>query len=127
MPARLKIFFDGGCRPNPGRMEIAIVARGQTHIHRDLGEGSSMTAEWLALIAAERLARTLDLDRGDYVLLGDAAAVIAQASDAHRCRGPSTQHRDALFELAGGTLPPIRYVKRSQNLAGIALARFHAR
>ncbi|RYD24569.1 MAG: ribonuclease HI [Lysobacteraceae bacterium] len=127
MPARIKIFFDGGCQPNPGRMEIAVVARGQTHIHRDLGEGSSMTAEWLALIAAERLARDLDLARGAYVLLGDAAAVIAQASDAHRCRGPSAEHRAALLALAGGTLPPIRYVKRTQNLAGIALARFHAR
>ena len=86
-----------------------------------------MTAEWLALIAAERLARDLDLARGAYVLLGDAAAVIARASDARRCRGPSAEHRAALLALAGGTLPPIRYVKRTQNLAGIALARFHAR
>jgi ribonuclease HI len=126
MPARIKIFFDGGCRPNPGRMEIAVVARGQTHIHRDLGEGSSMTAEWLALIAAERLARALDLARGDYVLLGDAAAVIAQASAAQRCRGSSAEHHATLMALAGGTLPPIRYVKRTQNFAGIALARLHA-
>jgi ribonuclease HI len=127
MPARIKIFFDGGCRPNPGQMEIAVVARGQTHMHRDLGEGSSMTAEWLALIAAERLARALQLGRGDYVLLGDAAAVIAQASEEQRCRGSAAGHRAALIELAGGTLPPIRYVKRTQNLAGIALARLHER
>ena len=59
MPVRrVKIFFDGGCRPNPGPMEAAVVLRGAVHFHDDLGVGSNSDAEWLALIAAAQLARS---------------------------------------------------------------------
>src|SRR3546814_19142058 len=54
---RTKIYFDGGCRPNPGPMEIAVVTGGVAAIDRDIGVGSNLDAEWLALIAALRLAR----------------------------------------------------------------------
>ena len=114
-----KIFFDGGCRPNPGVIEIAVVAGGVAHILRDHGHGSCMDAEWLALIYAAQIARTL----GDCVLLGDAAAVIDQANGTVRCRGANMAHRDAFRTVAGGTRPRIRYIKRTQNLAGIALAK----
>ena len=104
----MKIFFDGGLRPLPAGMEWAVVLGGRTHMARGLGPGTSMTAEWLALI----------------VLLGDAAAVIAQANGAVRV--PSA-HR-AQFQLWSELPRPpgrfrLRYVKRTQNLAGIALAR----
>lgn len=127
MPARLKIFFDGGCRPNPGAMEIAVVVRGAVHLDTDLGEGASMDAEWLALLAAARRASDLGLSRDGYVLLGDAVAVIAQANGAQPCRGNGTAYRATLLALGEGRIPPIRYIKRTQNLAGIALARHHAR
>nr|WP_242138925.1 ribonuclease HI [Sphingomonas sp. TREG-RG-20F-R18-01] len=127
MSGRVKLFFDGGCLPNPGRMEIAVVAKGKVMIQDDLGDGSSMDAEWHALIAAERMARDLGLDHGGYVLLGDAAAVIAQVRGTQRCRGSGDQHLSTLMALTDGALPPIRYIKRTQNLAGIALARRNAR
>lgn len=126
MPARIKIFFDGGCRPNPGMMEIAVVAAGRTYIRRDVGYGTSADAEWLALIEALRIARTLDM--ADFVLLGDAIAVIGPASGAIKCRGGAARHLHTLNELSVGFAPPrIRYIRRSQNLAGIALAKLHAR
>lgn len=127
MPARTKIYFDGGCRPNPGRMEVAVCARGESTVHADLGTGSSMDAEWLALIAGQQLARDLGLHRDDYVLLGDSAAVIAQATGTQRCRGTGIAHLAALLALSDGVLPPLRYIKRTQNLAGIALNKHHAR
>jgi ribonuclease HI len=115
----VKIFFDGGCRP--GGMECAVVLGGQARIERDLGPGSAMEAEWLALIAAALLAQ----ERGvsDAILLGDALAVISQANGKVRvpplCRPYferwSTLPRTARFRL--------RYIKRTQNLAGIALER----
>lgn len=118
----MKIFFDGGCRPAPAGMELAVVAGGRSHVERDLGPGTGMAAEWLALIAAMRLAVTLDVH--DALLLGDAAAVIAQAEG--RVRVPPAYghlHR----ALADVGRPPgrtrLRYIKRSQNLAGILLAR----
>lgn len=124
MPSRIKVFFDGGCRPNPGAMELAVVAAGRTHIVRDLGHGTNTDAEWLALIEALKIARSLGTD--NFVLLGDSANVVAQANGAARPRGAGIAHLDRFHTLAAsGTLPRIRHVKRTQNLAGIALARGH--
>ncbi len=122
----MKIFFDGGCRPNPGAMEIAVVAQGQAHILRDIGQGSSFDAEWLALIEAAKLARAGGAS--DAVLLGDAIAIINQANAMVPCRGAGIAYRAQLVAL----MPPgvrlrIRYIKRTQNLAGIALKRLHDR
>ena len=126
MSARLKVFFDGGCRPNPGAIEVAVVAGGQVHLRTDLGRGSNQDAEWLALIEALRVVR--EAGAADVVLLGDAASVIGPATGAVKCRGVAVGHMQTLRELAGEAgLPPIRYVKRSQNLAGIALAKRHPR
>lgn len=122
----VKIFFDGGCRPNPGAMEIAVVARGRAHILRDIGRGTNDDAEWLALIHAVTVARALGC--ADYLLLGDAATVIAQANGTAPCRGVGIAHEATLKVLLAGDPPPrIRHIKRSQNLAGIALARLHDR
>ena len=123
--SRVKIYFDGGCRPNPGMMEIAVVARGVVHIDRQVGAGTGMDAEWLALIAALRLAIALNIP--DYVLLGDAAAVINQATGRARIRTGFADHFSAFHALAAGGAPRIRYIKRNQNLAGIALSRWHQR
>lgn len=122
----VKVFFDGGCRPNPGAIEIAVVARGEARILREVGFGTSMDAEWLALNHALSLLPSLGPAR--FVLLGDAAAVIDQANGAVKCPAASRRHFETFRDLsaAAGT-PRVRYVKRSQNLAGIALARLHPR
>lgn len=121
MPSRVKIFFDGGCRP--GGMETAVVIGGRAHIQRDLAPGTGMEAEWLALIHAVRLARELGL--ADPQFLGDSLAVVNQANGDAKCRGAHIGHLEAFRSLAPAA-PRIRHIKRSQNLAGIALARLHA-
>lgn len=122
----MKIFFDGGCRPNPGTMEVAVVAQGETYILRDIGRGTSGDAEWLALIHALKIA--LSLGATDFVLLGDSASVVAQANGAAKCRGGAIAHSAAFLALMPGDTPPrVRHIKRSQNLAGIALAGLHDR
>ena len=110
-------------------MEAAIVAAGRTHILEDLGEGTSEEAEWLALIHALRVARELDRRAGaPLVLLGDAAGVVAQANGTARVRGIGTRHFGTFRSLyAEAGMPRIRHIGRSQNLAGIALARRHER
>lgn len=122
-PKRLKIFFDGGCRPNPGRIEAAVVARGVAHFFDDLGSGTSSDAEWQALIAALRLAQSLG--ETDFELIGDCANVIAQANGEAKCRGAGAQAHLARFEEQAAVAPlgRIRWIARTQNLAGIALAR----
>jgi len=122
---RLRIFFDGGCRPNPGMMEIAVVARGRAWITRDLGHGTSGDAEWLALLEAVRIARSLD--EPDFVLLGDSAMVVDQANGVSKCRSANLQGHLETFRQRAAAGPPlrIRHIRRSQNLAGIALAKTH--
>ena len=119
----LKVFFDGGCRPNPGKMEVAVVARGRSSFFDDLGYGSSGDAEWLALRLALSVAQALEAPR--FELLGDSANVIAQATGQTRCRtAAAAVHLTAYLELAR-VKPPVRvrWLPRNQNLAGIALAR----
>jgi ribonuclease HI len=124
MAGAVKIFFDGGCRPSG--METAVVIAGRSHIARDLGPGTSMDAEWLALIDAMR--RAHDLRLVDPLLLGDAAAVIAQATGAVRCPASCAAHMAVFIALPrpAGRLR-IRYLRRTQNLAGIALKALHDR
>ncbi len=123
----LKLFFDGGCRPNPGAMQTAVVSRGVTWHRADLGHGTSNDAEWLALLDALAVAQRAGA--ADVRLLGDSALVVSQANGTAKCRTPALQVHLAAFNL----LVPrfvrirIRHVARSQNLAGIALARLAAR
>ncbi len=123
----LKLFFDGGCRPNPGKIEAAVVARGISYLFDDLGQGNNTDAEWLALIKALELAQ--QLGERDFVLLGDACAVIAQANGQAKCRSAAVQAHFARFAALVPECHPvrIRWIARHQNLAGIALAARHER
>ncbi|NML92655.1 reverse transcriptase-like protein [Novosphingobium olei] len=123
--ARVKVFFDGGCRPNPGTMECAVVIGGEAFVRDDLGHGGSHEAEWRAAIEALRLARERDLS--DFVLLGDALAVIAVIEGRTRARPEAAPLLAAFQALAGGEKVRVRYVPRGQNLAGVALAKRHPR
>lgn len=119
----LKLFFDGGCRPNPGPIEIAVVAIGVTYRRDDLGIGTNNDAEWLAAIEALAVARRLGAT--DVRLFGDSAVVVAQANGLASCRTPALRaHRDAFTRLRQDFMRVrIRRIGRHQNLAGIALDR----
>lgn len=123
--SRLKVYFDGGCRPTPGVIEIAVVVRGEVLIRRDQGVGTSIDAEWLALIEACTISGSLD--NHSIVILGDCIPVIDQANGVAKTRGSSVQHFRTFRNIVGERLPRIRYVKRNQNLAGIALQKLHPR
>jgi ribonuclease HI len=122
---RVKLFFDGGWRPASG-MEIAVVVQGRDYVRQGLGPGSAMDAEWLALLHAVELAGEFGLHEA--VFLGDSLAVVGQANGTVRCPRDHIHHLQALASSQSrlGKLQ-IRHVKRSQNLAGVALARLHGR
>ena len=120
----VKVFFDGGCRPNPGRIEAAVVIRGMVHRFDSLGHGDNRDAEWLALLMAVSLAQGL----GPVTLIGDAAEVIAQARQVLDGARPMHDHAARFAALlAGAPRPGLRWIRRAQNLAGIALAARHPR
>jgi len=116
-----KVWFDGGCRPNPGAIETAVVAGGRVWHRTDHGSGDNSDAEWLALLDALDVARGLGL--ADLVLLGDSVMVVDQARG--RARRISPRFRDYLARyhalVAGFARVRVRHVGRAQNLAGIAL------
>lgn len=119
----MKLYFDGGCRPNPGAVQTAVVAGGKLFLRADYAPGDNNDAEWLALIDALRVAR--DLGLADVVLLGDSALVVDQANGATRRIAPRFKAHLATFRaLADGfESVRIRRIGRKQNLAGIALER----
>ncbi|GAA4032651.1 hypothetical protein GCM10022281_10390 [Sphingomonas rosea] len=119
----LKVYVDGGCRPNPGRIEVAVVARGEIRFFDDLGEGGNGEAEWLALCLGLEVAQSLAVPLFD--LLGDNRGVIAQASGVWPCRSAlDRRYRDRFCALAKAAPPRrLRWIGRHQNLAGIALDR----
>ena len=122
----LKLFFDGGCRPNPGPIETAVVANGIVHLSTGEHHGSNGDAEWLALLHALDVAQAADAR--DLVLLGDSAQVVAQAGGKATARGTAAVHL-AAFRARAASFDRIRirHVRRGHNLAGIALATRHPR
>lgn len=123
---RVKVFFDGGCRPNPGPIEAAVVIRGVTHLFDDLGTGTSNDAEWLALIRGLELAQAAELR--DIELIGDALDVIKRAQRVLKTGHAVSRHEEELKLLLEKARPArIRWIKREQNLAGISLAARHPR
>ncbi|MFZ5706573.1 MAG: reverse transcriptase-like protein [Pseudomonadota bacterium] len=111
------LYFDGGCRPNPGAMETATVLRGVAEIRTGLGQGDNEDAEWSAALQALERARLAGLS--DILLLGDSLSVIRQATDRQATRRPWL----ARFRAEAATFDRVRlrHVGRKQNLAGIAL------
>jgi ribonuclease HI len=126
VPAKpIKIWFDGGCRPNPGAMQTAVVARGVTHHRPAIGHGSNTDAEWRALLHALEVAQMLG--ESDVVLIGDSAFVIAQASGAAKPNADyRAYHTEFIARTATFARVRVRQTGRAQNLAGIALEQIAA-
>lgn len=124
---RLRVFFDGGCRPNPGMMEVAAVARGIPYLRTDLGIGGNEEAEWHALLHAVEIARSLGGE--DIELIGDSRSVINQANGVAKSRDAAMRRYLDAYRAAIAAFPRVRlrHVLRSKNLAGIALAKHHPR
>jgi len=104
-------------------METAVVDRGRLYLRPNAGLGTSDRAEWLALLDALRIAG--DLGERDILLLGDALGVIDQAVNGARCASPDLRECRDRFEQGSRLFERLRlrHVKRSHNLAGIALGQ----
>lgn len=127
MPSnKVKVFFDGGCRPNPGAIEVAVVVQGQTYIFDDLGLGNNADAEWAALNKALEICISLNLQNVE--LIGDAIEIIDKANGALKGAYQDERYTRSFLAFASkAKLTRIRWIKRNQNLAGIALAARHPR
>ncbi|WP_235538761.1 ribonuclease HI [Sphingomonas sp. Root710] len=115
----VKLWFDGGCRPNPGPIETAVVLRGVADIRRGAETGGNERAEWLALFHALEIAAAHALC--DIILIGDSLSVIRQASGVQRGEVLHIERFRALAQDFDRVR--LRHVGRSHNLAGTALER----
>lgn len=120
------IYFDGGCNPNPGKMEICIVVLDQNkktpHVIRNLGRGTSNIAEWSALLFAATHAKELGLKKVTFV--GDSKLVVNQAKGLWRINKQNFVELKKMFENSvEGITWEIRHLPRDYNLAGIYLEK----
>lgn len=104
---------------------MAAVARGIVYHLPGAGRGSNNDAEWLALIHALTVAARLGVL--DVQLLGDSATVIGQVRGRSKCRSDLEVHHTAFAILRSRfDRVQVRRIKRTQNLAGIFLAKLHS-
>jgi ribonuclease HI len=118
----MKIYFDGGCKPNPGKMEVAIVVdhgNGQFDRHHErLDQGTNNVAEWAAFLWA--LGTAIEIGNTQNItIMGDsqnvckAAAGIWKVSAEHL--KPYKRECDRMMTNFHGR---IEHVLRDNNIAG---------
>jgi ribonuclease HI len=121
----MKIYFDGGCSPNPGQMSSCIVIcrdgeKAQALTMKDLGHGTNNVAEWSAFVWAVLWAKDNGIQK--CVILGDSNLVIQQASGAWKINNELLADLFKQFkEISQGLDLELRHVRRDSNLAGIYL------
>jgi ribonuclease HI len=115
----MEIYFDGGCKPNPGMCEAAIVIPSlDLKFHERLSYGTNNQAEWLALLWGMIFAQERGIN--DITLKGDSQLVLNQAKGVWQCRAPDLQTYLAEFKTMRPKFKRVGlvYVPRAQNLAG---------
>lgn len=116
------IYFDGGCRPNPGTMAMAFVTSEGHEFFELIGEGTNNMAEWRSLFAAASFAKTFDVK--SVTFRGDSTLVVNQAKGLWKIKIPmfSVLRRSVLAQLADIDAT-FEFIPRAQNLAGHLIER----
>jgi ribonuclease HI len=121
----MHFHFDGGCKPNPGIMEVAVVIPGAPPVrhHQRLGQGTNNEAEWIALLWAMEIARDRSDTRPGFY--GDSQLIVNQANGVWKVHKEHLKPYVAEFHRLRQNFQviTIHYVPRAQNLAGIFLER----
>jgi len=121
----MKIYFDGGCAPNPGAMSMCIVVcrDGEQPIAmtmKDLGQGTNNIAEWSGLVWAALWAKDNGIKK--CVMHGDSMLVINQAAGRWKVNNQLLADMFKQFkEISEGLDLEFGHVPRNSNLAGIYL------
>jgi ribonuclease HI len=115
----MKVYFDGGCVPNPGAMSVCVVFEtGKTFSEIDFAQGTNNIAEWGAMLWACELC--ISNNQKDVRLIGDSMLVVMQATEKwkikHKDFLPFKAEFDAKKKLF--TKLELVHVKREHNLAG---------
>ena len=115
-----EIYFDGGCKPNPGAMEICIYSKDKTIVkHERLGHGTNNEAEWMALLYVLEVCNSAGQQH--IKVYGDSQLVINQATGLWQTKQDSLKIYKKTYDDMKGMFKKIelQYVARAKNLAGI--------
>lgn len=121
----MRIYFDGGCSPNPGRMSSCIVIchpdkKAEALTMKDLGHGTNNVAEWSGLIWAVQWAKDNGIQK--CVILGDSKLVINQAQGLWKINNELLADLFKEFkQISEGMDLDLRHVLRDSNMAGVYL------
>lgn len=112
------IYFDGGCKPNPGKMEICVVIDDESIMDKNVGMGTNNQAEWLSLIVA--LSESINRGYKDLVIYGDSQLVVNQASGNWKIKNQELRNFYDRFVTLKKMFNSvnIQYVPRDRNKAG---------
>lgn len=119
------MYFDGGCRPNPGEMNGSVIFSGDVEdtVVESFGHGTNNLAEWCAVVYGLRLA----LQHGitDLVVVGDSQLVINQLNGVYKVKCLTLQgfYNDAREMLCYFNSIEFNHVLRDSNKAGIYLEK----
>ena len=123
----MRLYFDGGCIPNPGKMEVAVVSDdGSVREHAKIHDGTNNEAEWFAFLWAVEIAQTKGWD--DLTISGDSALVINQAQGLWRINAPNLQHYKKNFDEMRPSFKSLKlvHVRRHLNPAGIYIEQLQS-
>lgn len=120
-PKTAKMFFDGGCHPNPGQMDIALIFKGDYNdrLYQDLSYGTNNIAEWYAILAGLEIALNEQIEVLEVV--GDSELVIKQINGEYRVKNKELKSIFDKCDFLRKSFKTITFnhIPREQNLAGI--------
>lgn len=111
-------YFDGGARPNPGKMHCAVVLGNEQFIEKKLGQGTNNIAEWTAMLWAIQIAQTRGFT--DIHLIGDSELIVNQASGKYKVKATELIPFKKAYDEAVGAFHSVKvsWVPRAKNPAG---------
>ena len=115
------LYFDGGCKPNPGIMEVCTYYNGISNHQRNLGHGTSNQAEWLSFLLTLETAKEYGLK--EIKVVGDSTLVVNQANGKWQIKNEHLKpFYDEYKKLKNHfTKLVIEYIPRERNRAGMVI------
>jgi len=113
------LFFDGGCRGNPGPMAIGAVllenGKKVKEISKNIGIGTNNIAEWKALIEGLKLAIAHDCK--ELEVRGDSQLIIRQISGKYKVKNENLipLFNEALKLCGNFNKIDFKWIKRDEN------------